>query len=502
MTTSKIFKKLHIKDREKLMSLVEASPTAACVWLYLYLCTDKDDCCTESRPEIEKATMMSHNTVDKAMKLLRDQQWLVPMGYVPIEDGKWVVKHRVQVGFTIPKNWVEPQTPKNGDSSIPKKRGATVDHHVPVSVDRVESDAKPILGVEGGVPPRRAERGRVSIAELSADTQDDGVVDAPSALQRAAAGATSLPSSAIASQSKTNPNPTGLRPVPHEGAAPPATPACRDTGVSESESKKLVPMPSWKQPLPEPQSDAERLAVILYRYLQGRLSLGHKIEIYRPWLKFWSKDFQAMIDDSLQCGWDTSDIEMVIWYSQFPKNQEYYIRAAGILSNFRDLHKRCERKQASFRVHQCKHKDCVCWFSNVLDYIEHLKLNHAKAAPPPELRDQIEEEMWMEAEDVCALGIGINEAEPEYDPFADSRYDILGWEEVTGLPEGDPGRQWVSVKVPEDWGQWDLSYEMPEPLPHIKSRSVRPDGETELPEPLRRIEERIAADRRELGIGN
>ena len=74
---------------------------------------------------------------------------------------------------------------------------------------------------------------------------------------------------------------------------------------------------------------------MLWRYIQGRLTLGHVITVPYAWLKLWAKDFAAMLEDCNDCGWEPADIEMVIWYSQMPKQQEYYVRAAGILSNFR-----------------------------------------------------------------------------------------------------------------------------------------------------------------------
>ena len=174
----------------------------------------------------------------------------------------------------------------------------------------------------------------------------------------------------------------------HRGVAPPEPPARGGTGVSKYEKPEIHGFDL--KPL---ASDPEYLATLLYNYLQGRISLGDKtISVPRLWKKFWTEDFQSLLDD----GRTRPDIEIVIWASQWPGNQKFYVRAQKIKENFDLLIEKAERRANLFRVHACSY--CYCWFSMYSSLAEHLE--KCTAAPPPTvLDDAAEEESWYVADD-------------------------------------------------------------------------------------------------------
>jgi hypothetical protein len=504
------FNQFFYRDRQAFFGLMRASRPAFNVWFFMYMSSEYRNgvfVCRVTQEYIEAQTGHGHNQVDDAKALLREHGWIFPIGEQGMHGshGHWDTGvYQVKVG-TAPSHRGHGSKskkagsvpPAQGYGRHPLNGGTIVDTYKSEPLVEGVQSGESILGGRGGVSPPSSPKAKpFSIAQQSRPDRDDAIVDAASPLQRASASDSPAVSMALPSKTE-NPKPT---PTPWASPTPtgalPRNPGVGTRVISDLKSSG----PSWTKPLPKPQNDAARLAVILYRYIQGRLSLNQTdITIPYQWLKLWSQDFEKMIADSQECGWEPADIEVTIWYSQMPKQQEYYKRAQGIWSNFRALHDRSSKVERLYRQHPCQHEDCVCLFSNAMQYTEHLELHHKAAPPPPELWDQIEEEAWQYAEDICALGIGINEANPEFDPFADSREDIIAWENSTRDPENP---DWVPIKVREDWGQWDLSYEMPEPLPHQPCREIRPERETELPEPLKRLREKVEAYRKELAAGS
>jgi hypothetical protein len=487
------FKQFFFKDRQKLLTLMRYSPSTFDIWWFLYMRTGKDDTCIVAQDIIEAETGYSHNTVDDAKKLLKEHKWLVGIGLVPIADGKWVAKYRAQIGLSLPQKLGCGQTPKKppkhtpriGVTTDPKNWGTIVDTHLVPAGEGVQG-GESILGVEGGEAPP-SPKAKTDKRSASADDKENSAnVDAMAAAQPKAAA---LVYGSSASDD-ANPNPKTY--VNTAGGCAPRTPARGGTrGLMDSKTQKA----KKKLVAPEPQNDAEHLAVLLWHYIQGRLSLGHKIDVPFKWLSLWSGDFKSLLDE----GRDRHDIELAIWVSQFPAKQKYFIRSLSICDNIDQLSEYGLRKEKSFRLVQCKHPDCICWFTNGRDYGDHLALCHAQAAPPPDEMDVAEEE-WLYIEEELNEQGHIIFAD-EFDPFYNRRTQILSDDDGHDVYEEVAPGEWQPVLIEEDWGQHDLDYELPEPFKEPAKGDIRPDDETELPEFVKRSDLMAEEFRRARGVG-
>jgi len=116
---------------------------------------------------------------------------------------------------------------------------------------------------------------------------------------------------------------------------------------------------------------------------------------------------------------------------------------------------------------------------------EHLE--KCSAAPPPTvLDDAAEEESWYVADDFLNQEGGAFGDPMDFDPFADTRFVPLQDENGDDVyEEAEPG-VFKPVMVPEDWGQNDFNFTMPEPFTVPAKGSIRPAGEKVLPDFIRR----------------
>lgn len=466
------FKKFHHKDRPTILALMRHSLSAFAVWWFMCSRSDRNDIFCVKEEFIIGDTDLSKNVVRAAKRLLREYGWITLTG-VRSQVGRWDTnEYKVQIGRAptaaqkvCSGKKSSHQSPENGLPSGAQKVGRTVDIHTPDAPRGGEgavASSRSRAGGVGGIPPRGFER---------SDGFPAQAVDQGDAIALGCAPFAFPSGTAIAEDQnrKSKPNPMG--------AAPP-NPPCGDMGVSEPKVKE-------QREEPVTLTDAQYLATLLWYYIQGRLSLGQDILVLPRWEQYWSDDFQSLLDK----GATRADIEMVIWASQWPANQKYYKRSKSICDQFELLLEKAQKRERLFRHWQCP--GCHCYFSLHHQFEEHIPVCEAgPAAVLPAPDDASEEEAWLAAEDLIAAegAIVCNDDFDNFDPFAGTRY--LEVEDEYGNPvyeESEPGK-WTKVMMPEDWGQHDFDFEMPEPFKTPAKGSIRPEGETEKPDWIRRAE--------------
>jgi hypothetical protein len=451
---AKGFIRKHYEDRAAILTLMRASQSAYALWDFMHFMADWNSekyifCLDPER--IRRESGIGHNQIDDAKALLREHGWIVKVGSRTI-PGHWnLAEYEVKVGKPIP----------------PPKQGSKLSKSSQTSTPETGVNHRPPIRGHSGISltvVQAMRRGDGSSKERS-DKHRRGDVDATLHQHHP-----SMSPSAENLKPETPSETVGFAHT-HRGVAPPEPPARGGTGVSKYEKPEIHGFDL--KPL---ASDPEYLATLLYNYLQGRISLGDKtISVPRLWKKFWTEDFQSLLDD----GRTRPDIEIVIWASQWPGNQKFYVRAQKIKENFDLLIEKAERRANLFRVHACSY--CYCWFSMYSSLAEHLE--KCTAAPPPTvLDDAAEEESWYVADDFLNQEGGAFGDPMDFDPFADDRLVALQDENGDDVyEEAEPG-VWKPVMVPEDWGQNDFNFTMPEPFSEPAKGSIRPTDERDLPD--------------------
>jgi hypothetical protein len=460
---AKGFIRKHYEDRAAILTLMRASQSAYALWDFMHFMADWNGekyifCLDPER--IRRESGIGHNQIDDAKALLREYGWIVKVGSRTI-PGHWnLAEYEVKVGKSVP----------------PPKQGSKLSKSSQTSTPELGVNHQPPIRGHSGVSLTVAQAvrgGGVKKEEQSDDIAQRNVDATPHQHFPA------LSPSAENLKPETQPppeTPEGLRP----SAATPPHLLVGAQGVSETKTSKSRKPEIHGLDLKSLTSDPEYLATLLYNYLQGRISLGDKtISVPRLWKKFWTEDFQSLLDG----GRSRPDIEMVIWASQWPGNQKFYVRAQKIKENFDLLIEKAERRANLFRVHACSY--CYCWFSMYSSLAEHLE--KCTAAPPPTvLDDAAEEESWYVADDFLNQEGGAFGDPMDFDPFAETRFVPIqdeNGDDVYG--EAEPG-VWKRVMIPEDWGQNDFNFTMPEPFTEPAKGSIRPAGEEVLPDWIRR----------------
>jgi hypothetical protein len=455
---SKGFKKLHDKDRPALTALMRASKSAACLWFFMLSRAEWEGgkyifCLAEDF--IIADTGLSKNVVRESKRLLQKFFWIIKVG-MRGSHGHWdTTEYEVHLTGKAPTGAQKVCPGKEQSTGAqkvcsrpePGNGAAPLDTHSPIPPRGGDGLVAPShAGGCGGSPPTGLGLERSDSSSTKSNGQGDAM---PLGASR--------PSSFLVrvdqnrgSKSKPHSNPMG-------GCAP-QTPCCGDMGVSE----------------PEEMSDAHYLALLLWYYIQGRLSLGEKKIVVLPrWEEYWTTDFQGLLDS----GATRADIELAIWASQWPAKKLYYKRSQSICAQYEQLLDAAQKLEKLFALRQCP--GCYCYFSLASQFNEHIPVCAAgTAAVLPAPDDATEEDAYFAAEDVHAMD-GIVFSDPDPDPYADSRLQELADDDGgTVFEEMAPG-QIRPVMLPEDWGQHDFDFKMPEPFKTKAKGRIRPEGEKE-----------------------
>lgn len=103
--------------------------------------------------------------------------------------------------------------------------------------------------------------------------------------------------------------------------------ATTETETPNKDSDSFKPDPeSLKKVKPE---EVRFLTLLLRELLKNN---AHASEPPAKWKTYWDADFKLMLSK-----YDFDMIESVVWYSQIPRNQEYFVRTKGILDNIDNL---------------------------------------------------------------------------------------------------------------------------------------------------------------------
>jgi hypothetical protein len=100
------------------------------------------------------------------------------------------------------------------------------------------------------------------------------------------------------------------------------------------------------------------------------------------------------------------------------------------------------------------------------------------ADPGADPEDIAEEEAMYAAEDPDLYMQGaVSDPDPGFDPFADSRFEELYDDDGNTVfaETDDDSQDRQPILSPEDWGQHDLDYELPEPFKTKAKGSIRPE---------------------------
>ena len=478
MAESTGFKKLNYKDRPAMLALMRVSRSAYCLWSFMYLRAEWQEasklnifCVAEKF--IVRDTGLSKNVVREAKALLIAHGWITHIGGRAM-TGCWDTnEYLVQVG-TAPTvaqksgagKKADHRSPKSGLPTGARKVGSTVDvftSGTPLGAGESSGGVESRAGGCGGSPPTGLGFERSEGFGGDRHARD--------------ANADALPSRSIdrdLENQKRKPNPMG--------AAPP-NPPCGDMGVSGFKDEEFDSIPDAlnpdpvSEPEPEPELDdipefteARCLATYLWFFLLGRKSLGEKITILPKWEQYWSTDFQSLLDQ----GATRADIELAIWVSQLPASREFYIRSKSIVDQFWLLTEKGQSLENQKQDHQCAY--CYSFFSLGSELRAHAEVCTEDPGADPE--DIAEEEAMYAAEDPDPYMQGaVSDPDPGFDPFADSRFaELYDDEGNTVFKETDDDSQdWQPILIPEDWGQHDLNYELPEPFKEPARGRIRPE---------------------------
>ena len=463
MAESTGFKKLNYKDRPAMLALMRASRSAYCLWAFMYLRAEWQEasklnifCVAEKF--IIRDTGLSKNVVREAKVLLIAHGWITRIGGRAM-TGCWDTnEYLVQVG-TAPTvaqkvgagKKADHRSPKSGLPTVAQKAGGTVD---------VITSGTPLGGGEssGGVESRAGGCGGSPPTGLGLERSEGfgGDRHARDANANAAAQPTASPSPTrdrdfVELQNrKFNPNPTG---------ALPPNPRCGDMGCSGFKDEEFDSIPDDLNPDPvsEPELDdipefteARCLATYLWFFLLGRKSMGEKITILPKWEQYWSADFQSLLDQ----GATRAEIELAIWVSQIPACREFYIRSKSIVDQFELLTEKAQSLEDMKGDYQCAY--CYNFYSLGSELWAHAEVCTEDPGADPD--DVAEENEMYAREDLCP--------DADFDPFSGERFEELYDDngDTVFVETDDDSQDWQPILIPEDWGQHDLDYELPEPF--------------------------------------